>query len=95
MSQPSSPKCYGYQEHGHMKQEYLTYLKSIEKGKVMTTTLSDIEFEDKDSDSDQERKYMVFVITIEESEGEVVENEPARDFSKDLGEKATLQGAYD
>lgn len=38
---------------------------------------------------------MVFVITIEESEGEVVENEPARDFSKDLGEKATIQDAYD
>ena len=56
----------------------------------MATTLSDIESKDKDSDSDQERKYMVFVITIEESEGEVVENEPARDFSKDLGEKATI-----
>lgn len=59
----------------------------------MATILSDIESEDKDSD--QERKYMVFVITIEESEGEVVGNEPTRDFSKDLGEKATLQDAYD
>ena len=42
-SVPTGPKCYGCQGFGHMKQECLTYLKSIGKSKVLAATLSDKE----------------------------------------------------
>ena len=38
---PTGPKCYRCQGYGHMKQEFLTYLKSIGKSKALATTLSD------------------------------------------------------
>ena len=39
----ASKKCYRCQGYGHMKQECLTYLKSIGKSKALATTLSDTE----------------------------------------------------
>ena len=42
-SVPTGPKCYGCQGFGHMKQECLTYLKSIGKSKALAATLSDKE----------------------------------------------------
>ena len=50
---PSGPKCFGYQDFGHMKQECPIYLKTIGKSKALTTTLSDTEPKD-DSDNDDE-----------------------------------------
>ena len=32
---PSGPKCFGCQGFGHMKQECLTYLKTIRKSKAI------------------------------------------------------------
>ena len=38
---PSGPKCFGCQGFNHMKQECLTYLKTIGKSKALAATLSD------------------------------------------------------
>ena len=46
---PSRPKCFGCQGFRHMKQECLTYLKTIGKSKALAATLSDTKPED-DSD---------------------------------------------
>ena len=51
---PSGPKCFGCQGFGHIKQEYLTYLKTIRKRKALTATLSDTEPEDDSDDNDDE-----------------------------------------
>jgi len=38
---PLGPKCFGCQGFRHMKQEFLTYLKTIRKSKAFATPLSD------------------------------------------------------
>ena len=43
---PSGPKCFGCQGFGHIKQECLTYLKTIGKSKVLAATLSETKPED-------------------------------------------------
>ena len=50
---PAGPKCFGCHGFNHMKQECPTYLKSIEKSKTLSATLSDIEPEE-DSDNKDE-----------------------------------------
>ena len=42
----SGPKYFGCQGFSHMKQECLTYLKTIGKSKALAATLSDTEPED-------------------------------------------------
>ena len=51
-----------------MKQECLTYLKTIGKSKVLVATLSDTEFED-DSDNKDDRILNVFTTTVNPTEG--------------------------
>ena len=43
---PIGPKYFGCQGFGHMKQECLTYLKTIGKSKALAATLSNTEPED-------------------------------------------------
>ena len=64
-SVPTGPKCYGCQGFGHMKQECLTYLKSIGKSKALAATLSDKEPETDFDESDQDRIVSAFTATIE------------------------------
>ena len=62
---PSSPKCFGCQGYGHMKQECPTYLMSIGKSKALTATLSDTKPKSDSNDNDQEEKIMAFTATVE------------------------------
>ena len=52
-----------------MKQECLTYLKSIRKSKALTGTLSDIEPETESGDSNDEGILSAFTITVDPTEG--------------------------
>ena len=81
-----------------MKQECLTYLKSIRKSKVIVATLSDTELESGLDDSDQEEKFMTFTATIElvnDAKETVSEDEELDDskFGK-LDENDDIQIAY-
>ena len=51
-----------------MKQECLTYLKSIRKSKALTGTLSDIEPETESGDSNDEGILSAFTITVDPTE---------------------------
>ena len=60
-----------------MKNECLTYLKSIEKSKALAVTLSDIELED-DSDNEDDGILNAFTATVDPTDGiveDVVEEE--------------------
>ena len=61
----AGPKCYGCQGYRHMKQECLTYLKSIGKSKALTVTLSDTKPKANSHDSDQEGIVSTFTVTID------------------------------
>ena len=54
-----------------MKQECLTYLKSIGKSKALAATLSDSELETNSNESVQEGIVSAFTATVESTEGEV------------------------
>ena len=74
---PTGPKCFGCQGFGHMKQECLTYLKSIEKSKALVATLSDTELED-DFDNKDDGILNAFTATVNPIEGiieDIVEEE--------------------
>ena len=64
-SVPAGPKWYGCQRYRHMKQECLTYLKSIGKSKALTVTLSDTKPKANSHDSDQEGIVSTFTVTID------------------------------
>ena len=51
-----------------MKQEYPTYLKTIEKSKALVATLSNTEPED-DSDNEDDRILNAFTTTVNPTEG--------------------------
>ena len=65
---PLGPKCFGCQGFNHMKQECLTYLKTIGKSKALAATLSDIEPED-DSDNEDDGILNAFTATVNPTEG--------------------------
>ena len=65
---PLGLKCFGCQGFGHMKQECLTYLKTIGKSKALATTLSDTEPKD-DSDNEYDRILNAFTATVDLIEG--------------------------
>ena len=69
---PSGPKCFRCQGFSHMKQECLTYLKTIGKSKALAATLSDTEFKD-DSNNKDDGILNAFTATINPTEG-IVEN---------------------
>ena len=60
-----------------MKQEYPTYLKTIEKSKAFTATLSDTELEDDLDDNDDKGILNAFTATVDPTEGvsEIVDDE--------------------
>ena len=74
---PSGPKCFKCQGFGHVKQECLTYLKSIGKSKALVTTLSDSKPKIELDDSDDEGILSAFTATVDPTEGiiEIVDDE--------------------
>ena len=95
---PSSPKCFGYQGYGHMKQECPTYLMSIGKSKALTATLSDTKPKSDSNDNDQEEKIMAFTAIVELANDtrEAVSEREELDESKfeKLDENDDIQIAY-
>ena len=69
-----SPKCFGCQGFGHMKQKCPTYLKSIGKSKAFAATLSDTELED-DSNNEDDGILNAFTATVNPTDGIVEEEE--------------------
>ena len=65
---PSGLKCFECQGFSHMKQECLTYLKTIGKSKALAAILSDTELED-DSDNEDDEILNAFTITVNPTEG--------------------------
>ena len=65
---PSGLKCFECQGFGHMKQECLTYLKTIGKSKALATTLSNTEPEE-DSNNEDDGIQNAFTATINPTEG--------------------------
>ena len=63
---PPGPKCFGCHGFEHMKQECLTYLKTVGKSKALAATLSDTKPED---DSDDERILNAFTATVDSANG--------------------------
>ena len=87
---PSGPKCFGYQDFGHMKQECPIYLKTIGKSKALTTTLRDAEPKD-DSDNDDEWILNAFIVTVNPTEGTVEEVDEEEDLVESKFEKMDEQ----
>ena len=74
---PSRPKCFRCQGFRHMKQECLTYLKTIGKSKALAATLSDTEPEDDSDGNDDEGILNAFTTTVDPTDGvsETVDDE--------------------
>ena len=81
-----------------MKQEYPTYLKTIEKSKALTATLSDIEPED-DFDNEDDRILNAFTATVIPTEGiveDVDEEEDLVEFKfEKMDEQDNIHMAYE
>ena len=88
---PFELKCFGCQGFEHMKQECLTYLKSIRKSKALTATLSDTEPKTDSDDSDDEGILSAFTAIVDPTKGivEVVDEE--EDFVESKFEKMDEQ----
>ena len=65
---PSRPKCFGCQGFSHMRQECLTYLKTIGKSKALSATLSDTEPKD-DFDNKDDGILNAFTATVNPTKG--------------------------
>ena len=94
---PSGPKCFGCQDFGYMKQECLTYLKTIGKSKALAATLSDTEPED-DSDNEDDEILNAFTTTVNSIEG-IFENvdeeeELMKSKFKKMDEQDDIHTAY-
>ena len=87
---PSGPKYFGYQGFGHMKQECLTYLKSIEKNKALAAILSDTEPED-DSDNENDEILNAFTATVNPTKGIVEDVDEEEDLVESKFEKTDEQ----
>ena len=86
---PSGPKCFKCQGFGHMKQECLTYLKTIGKSKALAATLSDTEPED-DSDNKDDGILNAFTATINPTEGIVEDVDKEKELVESKFEKMKL-----
>ena len=62
---PFELKCFGCQGFEHMKQECLTYLKSIGKSKALAATLSDTELEIESDNSDDKGILNAFTAKVD------------------------------
>ena len=87
---PSGPKCFGYQGFGHMKQECLTYLKSIGKNKALAAILSDTKLED-DFDNENDRILNAFTATVNPTKGIVEDVDEEEDLVESKFEKTDEQ----
>ena len=83
---PQNPKYFGCQGFSHMKQECLTYLKTIRKRKTLVATLSDTEPED-DSDNEGDRILNAFIATVNPTEGIVEDVDEEEELAKSKFEK--------
>ena len=94
---PSRPKCFGCQDFGHMKQECLTYLKTIGKSKALAATLSDTQPEE-DSDNEDDGILNVFTATVNPTEGIVEdvdeEEELVKSKFENMDEQDDIHIAY-
>ena len=74
---PSRSKCFGCHLFGHLKQEYLTYLKTIGKSKALVATLCNTEPEDDSNDNDDKRILNAFIAIVDPIDGvlEIVDDE--------------------
>ena len=91
----SRPKCFGCQGPRHMKQECLTYLKTIGKSKALAATLSDTELENDSDDNDDEGILNAFTVIMDPIEGIVEEEEDLVEskFEK-MDEQDNIHTAY-
>ena len=87
---PSGPKYFGYQGFGHMKQECLTYLKSIGKNKALAAILRDTEPED-DSDNEDDGILNAFTATVNPTKGIVEDVDEEEDLVESKFEKTDEQ----
>ena len=87
---PSGPKYFGYQGFGHMKQECLTYPKSIGKNKALAAILSDTELED-DSDNEDDGILNAFTATVNPTKGIVEDVDEEEDLVESKFEKTDEQ----
>ena len=75
----SGPKRFGCQDFGHMKQQCLTYLKTIGKSKAFAVTLSDTELED-DSNNEEDGILNAFTTIVNPTEGIVEDVDEEEDL---------------
>ena len=87
---PLGPKCFGCQDFGHMKQECLTYLKTIGKSKALAATLNDTEPED-DFDNEDDEILNAFTATINPTEGIVEDVDEEEELVESKFEKMNEQ----
>ena len=94
---PLGPKCFGCQAFGHIKQECLTYLKTIGKSKALAATLSDTEPKD-DSDNEDNGILNAFTATVNPTEGIVEdideEKELVESKFENMDEQDDIHTAY-
>ena len=74
-----------------MKQECLTYLKSIGKSKALAATLSDTEPEDESDDNDDKGILNAFIATVNPTTGIVEEVDEEEDLAESKFEKMDEQ----
>ena len=87
---PSEPKCVGYQDFSHMKQECPTYLKTIGKSEALAATLSDIEPED-DSNNEDDGILNAFTATVNPTERIIEDVDEKEDLVESKFEKMDEQ----
>ena len=87
---PIEPKCFGYQGFGHMKQECLTYFKTIGKSKALAATLSDTEPKD-DFDNEDDGILNAFTTIVNPTKGIVEEMDGKEDLVESKFEKMDEQ----
>ena len=87
---PSGPKCFGCQGFGHMKQECLTYFKTIGKSKALAATLSDTELED-DFDNEDDGILNAFTVTVNPTKGIVEDVDKEEELVESKFEKMDEQ----
>ena len=82
----SGPKCFGCHGFRHMKQECLTYLKTVGKRKTLATTLSDTKPKD-DSDNEDDGILNAFTGTVNSTEGIVEDMDEEKELMDSKFEK--------
>ena len=87
---PPGPKCFGCHGFEHMKQECLTYLKTVGKSKALAATLSDTEPKD-DSDNEDDGILNAFTATVNPTEVIVEEVDEKEDLVEFKFEKTDEQ----